>query len=205
MNVVLLGKGDLSIKVAEYCKEYFNLSLVIPDKPEPKWTGSLQNWCIDNDVPYIESGDFKDLDEGCKFDLGISIFYGKIIKKGFIDKCEKIINLHNAPLPKYRGVRPINWALKNNEKYHGVTIHEITEGIDDGPIVGKLTYPIYPEIEEVDDVYRKSLDYGWLLFKDVISKIGYAYSNSLIQDNSKSSYYSNKEIKDLGNRLDFKR
>lgn len=205
MNVVLLGKGDLSIKVAEYCKEYFNLSLVIPDKPEPTWTGSLQNWCIDNEVPYIESGDFRDLDENHKFDLGISIFYGKIIKKEFIDKCEKIINLHNAPLPKYRGVRPINWALKNNEKYHGITIHEITEGIDDGPIVGKLTYPIYPEIEEVGDVYRKSLDYGWLLFKDVISKIGYAYSNSLIQDNSKSSYYSNKEIKDLGNRLDFKR
>jgi methionyl-tRNA formyltransferase len=205
MNVVLLGKGDLSIKVAEYCKLNFNLSLVIPDKPEPTWTGSLQNWCIKNNVPYIESGNFKDLDKTQKFDLGISIFYGKIIKKEFISRCEKIINLHNAPLPKYRGVRPINWALKNNEKYHGITIHEITEGIDDGPIIGKLTYPTYPEIEEVEDVYRKSLDYGWLLFKDVISKIEYAYNNSSPQKDLESSYYSNKEIKNLGDRSNFKR
>ena len=136
--------------------------------------------------------------------MAISIFYGKIIKKDFIEKCEKIINLHNAPLPKYRGVRPINWALKNNEDYHGVTIHQITEGIDDGPILGKITYPIFPEIEEVEDVYKKSLEYGWILFKDVFSKLDFIYKNSKKQGND-FSYYSNKDINKLGNRIDFKR
>ena len=45
------------------------------------------------------------------------------LKQNFIDSCKNIINLHNSPLPKYRGVRPINWALKNGEHSHGVTIH----------------------------------------------------------------------------------
>ena len=194
MNIVLLGKGDLSIKVADFLIEKnFNLT-IIPDKPE----------AIKNNVKFVESGRYQDYDHLEKIDLAISIFYGKIIKKDFIEKCEKIINLHNAPLPKYRGVRPINWALKNNEDYHGVTIHQITEGIDDGPILGKITYPIFPEIEEVEDVYKKSLEYGWILFKDVFSKLDFIYKNSKKQGND-FSYYSNKDINKLGNRIDFKR
>jgi len=204
MNIVLLGKGDLSIKVADFLtKKNFNLT-IIPDKPEPTWADSLQEWAIKNNVKFIESGRYQDYNNLEKIDLAISIFYGKIIKKDFIEKCEKIINLHNAPLPKYRGVRPINWALKNNEDYHGVTIHQITEGIDDGPILGKITYPIFPEIEEVEDVYKKSLEYGWVLFKDVFSKLDFIYKNSKKQGND-FSYYSNKDINKLGNRIDFKR
>ena len=204
MNIVLLGKGDLSIKVADFLIEKnFNLT-IIPDKPEPTWSSSLQGWAIKNNVKFVESGRYQDYDHLEKIDLAISIFYGKIIKKDFIEKCEKIINLHNAPLPKYRGVRPINWALKNNEDYHGVTIHQITEGIDDGPILGKITYPIFPEIEEVEDVYKKSLEYGWILFKDVFSKLDFIYKNSKKQGND-FSYYSNKDINKLGNRIDFKR
>ena len=204
MNIVLLGKGDLSIKVADFLIEKnFNLT-IIPDKPEPTWSSSLQGWAIKNNVKFVESGRYQDYDNLEKIDLAISIFYGKIIKKDFIEKCEKIINLHNAPLPKYRGVRPINWALKNNEDYHGVTIHQITEGIDDGPILGKITYPIFPEIEEVEDVYKKSLEYGWILFKDVFSKLDFIYKNSKKQGND-FSYYSNKDINKLGNRIDFKR
>ena len=115
-----------------------------------------------------------------------------------------IINLHNAPLPKYRGVRPINWALLNEEEEHGVTIHKIHEGIDDGDILGKVTYPIYPEIEEVEDVYKKALDYGWLLFKDVASKIDYALENATPQS-GEYTYYSNKDNDLLGDRGDFRR
>lgn len=205
MNVVLLGKGDLAIKVAEWFKKNHNLVLVVPDQPEPKWTSSLTKWCIENNVDYIESGNHLDIKNLDGVDLVMSVFYGKIIKGDFINKTKNIINLHNAPLPKYRGVRPINWALKNNEKFHGVTIHKITPGIDDGPILGKVTYPIFPEIEEVRDVYNKSLDYGWMLFIDVMSKFDYVIKNTYEQSNEDSSYYSNKQIIELGDRSNFTR
>ena len=162
-NIILLGKGSLTIKIAEWFKDNCNLVAVIPDIPEPDWSDSLVNWCNSNDVKVIESGNYEDLEENITIDLAMSVFYGKIIKKPFIERCQSIINLHNSPLPKYRGVRPINWALKNKEKKHGVSIHKITEGIDDGDILGQITYPIYAEIEEVEDVYNKSLVYGWLV------------------------------------------
>jgi len=203
-NVVLLGKGTLAIQAAEWIKEHHNLVFVVPDMPEPTWTDSLAKWSAQNNIPIVESGHFKDVPQELQIDLAISIFYGKIIKPRFIERCGDIINLHNGPLPYYRGVRPINWALKNEETTHGVTIHRITPGIDDGPILGQILYPIYPEIEEVEDVYKKALDYGWLLFLDVMSKIDYAAAHAQTQQEP-SSYYSMQENHLLGDRADFRR
>ena len=136
-----------------------------------------------------------------KVDLCFSVFYDKIIKEWFIKKCEQILNLHNAPLPRYRGVRPINWALKNNEKKHGVTIHEITPGIDDGPIISQLEYPIYPYFDEVRDVYGRALEYGWTLFLQTIPILEKITPEK--QNESMATYYSKKEDHLLGERADF--
>ena len=53
----------------------------------------------------------------------------------------------------------INWALKDGCNEHGVTIHEVTSGVDNGPIISQIKYSIYPEFEEVIDVYKKSLKF----------------------------------------------
>jgi methionyl-tRNA formyltransferase len=203
-NIVLLGKGSLAIKIATWFKNNHNLVTVVPDMPEPAWAPSLSEWSAANNIPTVESGHFRDVPDDIQIDLAMSVFYGKIIKKPFIDRCGHIINLHNGPLPKYRGVRPINWALKNGEDHHGVTIHHITPGIDDGPILGRLTYPVYPEIEEVEDVYKKALEYGWALFKDVSNHLEHACVNARPQGEN-SSYYSMKENHLLGDRADFRR
>ena len=45
------------------------------------------------------------------------------------------INLHGGRLPKYRGGSPLNWQIINNEKYIGISIIQMDEGIDTGPIL----------------------------------------------------------------------
>jgi methionyl-tRNA formyltransferase len=202
-NVIVMGKGKLAIQISEWFKdsEKYNLIQIVSDMPEPDWDLSLGDWANKNGIPLIRSGDYTDCDLR-NIDLCFSVFYGKIIKEDFIMACKNILNLHNSPLPKYRGVRPINWALKNNENHHGVTIHEITPGIDDGPIYGQIKYSIYPEIEEVGDVYAKALKYGWLLFQDVIDKVDEIVPQ---KQNGKGSYYSMKDSVMLGDRNGWRR
>lgn len=130
-----------------------------------------------------------------------SVFYGKVVKKWFIDKCHKILNLHNAPLPRYRGLSPINWALKNNEIKHGVTIHEISEGIDDGPIYAQIEYSIYPEFDEVIDVYKRTLEYDWLLFCQTMPILDKIVPRP--QDNQLATYYDAKQMDLLHERRSF--
>jgi len=194
-RVVLLGKGDLAIRIAQWFKSSIRYDLieVVPDLPEPEWSGSFMGWSMVNDINVVRSGDYRDASSN--IDLCMSVFYGKILKKDFIESCGNVINLHNSPLPEYKGVRPINWAMKNGENHHGVTIHQITPGIDDGPIYGQLTYPIYPAIETVQQVYDKSLNYGWMLFKDVLDKLERL---TPYPQEGKGSYYSNKDVDKLG-------
>ena len=197
-NVVLLGKGKVAVLASAWFKEHwkkYNLKLIVPSMPEPTWTDSITEWADEAEVPVLKSGKYQDIPSDMGIDLAVSIFYDKIIKKNFIDRCGDIINLHNSPLPFYRGVRPINWAMKNGENHHGVTIHRIAPGIDDGPIYGQLTYPIYPEVESIKDVYDKSVDYGWSLFKDVMSKFEHLQP---YPQESDGSYYSSKDVHDLG-------
>jgi len=69
-------------------------------------------------------------------DLIVSILGNQIFKRELIDLAPKgCINLHTALLPKYRGLMPTFWVMKNNEKYTGVSVFFVDEGIDSGPII----------------------------------------------------------------------
>ena len=71
-----------------------------------------------------------------KPDLLISIAGNQIFKKQLIELAPKgCLNLHTALLPKYRGLMPSFWVLKNNERETGVSVFFVDEGIDSGPIL----------------------------------------------------------------------
>jgi methionyl-tRNA formyltransferase len=207
-RVVILGKGTLAIRAAQWFVESddYELSEVVPVLPEPTWTDSLVDWAGEWGVRCVDSGDYRDCatdDAGRVADLGFSIFYSEILPAEFIDGFERLLNLHNGPLPRYRGVSPINWALKNGERSHGVTIHEITPGIDDGPIVAQVEYSIYPELDEVVDVYRRALEYGWTLFEQTMPILDGIEARP--QDESRATYYSARDNERLGERSGFTR
>lgn len=208
-TVIVLGKGDLAIRIADWFlhSDKYKLIAIVPVMPEPAWTQSFAKWGRQQGIPVIESGHYKGLPDvstaDWTVDLAISVFYDRIIKAWFIDKCKKLINLHNGPLPKYRGVSPINWALKNDETEHGVTIHEITPGIDDGPIIAQVKYSIYPEFDEVIDVYRRALEYGWVLFQQTIPLVDTVRPRP--QDESAATYYSKLDSPLLEERSGFTR
>jgi len=50
-----------------------------------------------------------------------------------LDKYE-VLNIHPAPLPRYRGRHPMHWALINGEKEFAISIHKMEKEIDTGEI-----------------------------------------------------------------------
>tara|TARA_Y100000590_G_C15334626_1_gene869065 strand:- start:11 stop:712 length:702 start_codon:yes stop_codon:yes gene_type:complete len=67
-------------------------------------------------------------------DLIISAGFDKIIKNDVIKYFPNIVNVHYGLLPEYRGSNSIPWAILNNEKYIGITLHKVDSGIDSGDI-----------------------------------------------------------------------
>ncbi len=208
-SVIVLGKGILALKVAEWFlnSEEYELVCVVPNVPESSWTPSLASWGKEKGISVITSGKVDDIpgvsNDSWTVDLLVSVTYDKILKSWFINKCKKALNIHNGPLPQYRGVNPVNWALKNNQAQHGVTIHEITPGIDDGPIVSIVLFPIVPAVDEVIDVYERALNFGWKLFKETMPKVWTIVPEP--QDSAEAHYYSAKDFERLEERRYFTR
>ena len=69
--------------------------------------------------------------------IGFSVHYPAILNPHLITKYQKIYNLHPGYLPWGRGYYPIFWALWE-ETPAGATLHEITAGVDEGPIVAQI-------------------------------------------------------------------
>jgi methionyl-tRNA formyltransferase len=208
-EVVLLGKGELAIQIGEWFATTpgYRIVAVVPVVPEPSWTSSLTAWARRRNLLVVESGRYDAIPQlanaDWRPDVAMSVYYDRIIRPDFIARCHRILNLHNGPLPRYRGVSPINWALKNEEHVHGVTIHEVTSGIDDGPIVAQVTFSIYPEIDEVTDVYRRCLEFGWALFTQTMPRVDRITPRE--QDHSSALYYSARQNEALGERRYFTR
>jgi len=71
-------------------------------------------------------------------DLIILAGYMRIIGLTLLQSySQRIINIHPSLLPKYKGIDAIGQALNAREKYTGVTIHYVDEGIDTGTIIAQ--------------------------------------------------------------------
>jgi len=91
-------------------------------------------------------------------DLLVSILGNQIFKEPIINLAPKgCINLHTALLPKYRGLMPSFWVLKNKEKYTGVSVFFVDEGIDSGPIIVQKKVEIGDRTQEELIRYTKKI------------------------------------------------
>lgn len=94
----------------------------------------------------INSREFADRMKYYNSDLFVSMSFNQIFKKEMINFPKyNTINCHAGKLPFYRGRNILNWALINDEKEFGITVHYLDEGIDTGDIILQQTYPITDE------------------------------------------------------------
>ena len=60
----------------------------------------------------------------------------KILSKNFIKKFNgKILNIHPSLLPKFKGLKTHERAIKSKEKYSGCTVHFVNSKLDSGKII----------------------------------------------------------------------
>jgi methionyl-tRNA formyltransferase len=73
--------------------------------------------------------------------------YGQILRPDTLYATTKgAYNVHASLLPKYRGAAPIERAIMNGESETGITIMQMDEGLDTGPLVLQIPVNIPPEM-----------------------------------------------------------
>jgi methionyl-tRNA formyltransferase len=78
-------------------------------------------------------------------DVFVVAAYGQLLSPAFLAIPRlRTINVHASVLPRWRGASPINHAIWKGDAESGVTIIEVTPGLDAGPMLAVEKTPILP-------------------------------------------------------------
>ncbi len=69
-----------------------------------------------------------------EYDVMVVAAYGLILPRATLD-IKPCINIHGSLLPRWRGAAPIHRAIESGDLDTGVTIMEMEEGLDTGPML----------------------------------------------------------------------
>jgi methionyl-tRNA formyltransferase len=106
------------------------------------------------------------------------------------------INFHYAPLPEWRGPNPLFWMLRNDEKTGGVTVHEMSSGYDEGPILLEQPVPIGHNINF--GILNTQLAHAGLqLTIQLVNDFATVLQHRKKQDHSKAGWYDHPKETDL--------
>lgn len=137
--------------------------------------------------------------ENRTFDLVFSVLHDRIFKLSHIANSRYgIINLHTAPLPKYRGSNTFFHAIANGEKEYQVTLHFVDEGIDSGPIIATRSMKI-DVLDTGWSLYKKAQRHAFTLFSQNIPSIIAAAQKGIrvashVQNHRQAMYYPRIEL-----------
>jgi len=93
-----------------------------------------------------------------KIDLVVLAGYMLLLSQEFVHRFKnKILNIHPALLPSFKGTHGIKDAYRYGVKVTGVTVHFVDEDLDRGPIILQEAFPINPDdsVEELEEKIHK--------------------------------------------------
>ncbi len=165
-----IGRGDLCARIAA----------VISNRADAPGLDRARRGGIPTCV--IPHGDFPDRDgfdhalaesiQGYDPDLIILAGFMRILGAGFVRRfAGRILNIHPALLPKFRGTDTHRRALEAGETEHGATVHVVTEALDDGPIVMQARVPVLRE-DDVESLASRVLSVEHGLYPSAIGEYG---------------------------------
>jgi methionyl-tRNA formyltransferase len=88
----------------------------------------------------------------------LSVGFAYLFPVRFIEATKLCLNVHGTLLPKYAGLRTLNWVLENGDTESGVTVHQIDAGVDTGPILLQRSFPLSP-FDTGGSLHRKTLEF----------------------------------------------
>lgn len=67
----------------------------------------------------------------------------RIMSEGFVNAWfGRMLNIHPALLPLFKGLDTHNRALEAGVKLHGCSVHFVTPGMDEGPVIAQAAVPV---------------------------------------------------------------
>jgi methionyl-tRNA formyltransferase len=103
--------------------------------------------------------------------------------------------LHASMLPDYSGGSPLVWAMINGESKTGITLFQMDDGVDSGPIAGQRGEPVYLN-DTIATLYARIEDRGLDLLKEVLPRLANGTVKLQAQDESRRRIFRQRAPED---------
>lgn len=149
MKIVFWGTPEYSLKSLEVINNSIHELVGVVTQPDKKRSrgnklipSPVKQYAINNNILVISPNQIKNNEDFSNQlkelmpDIFIVIAYGKILSKEILNIPKYgCWNAHASLLPRWRGAAPIQRALLSGDKYTGVGIMKMDEGLDTGDIL----------------------------------------------------------------------
>jgi len=168
-----------------------------PDKPQGRGKklglSPVKQFCLEHNIPVLQPHTLKTSQElaglqAMQPDLMIVFAYGLILPPQILSVPKfGCINIHTSLLPRWRGAAPTQHAILNGDQKTGITIMQMDQGLDTGPILQQVSCNISNQ-----DTNKSLLDklqpLATTAILNVISQIENNKISVLPQDDSLACY-----------------
>ncbi|HTP02038.1 MAG TPA: formyltransferase family protein [Anaerolineales bacterium] len=156
---------------------------------------TLKQLCRAYSIPFVRIGNPNDPGlvsdtKARRPDLLVSIACPYILKEPLLSTPKfGCINMHHAPLPRYKGMMPTFWQLYQGEKKVGVTIHYMNAKLDEGAALFQGELDVQPG-ESLDHLIQRSKRHGAHCMARVVHDIAGQTQRTITLDSSSGSYFT---------------
>jgi methionyl-tRNA formyltransferase len=212
LRIVFAGTPQLAALVLEKLLNSEHEIIAVytqPDRPAGrgcKITASpVKQLALENNVAVYQPINFKDKEtidtlQQLKPDVMVVVAYGLLLPKAVLDIPKYgCLNIHPSLLPRWRGPAPVLYSLLHGEDETGVTVMQLDEGMDSGPIFKQQHEKILTE-DNCNILNNRLFKIGGELLLQVLSEIEQAEIQPVPQNNKLASYSKkiNKEMAQIG-------
>ncbi len=121
-------------------------------------------------------------------DLMIVVAYGLLLPKAVLETPRLgCINVHGSLLPRWRGAAPIQRAIWAGDRETGITIMQMDEGLDTGPMLMKTTCAIEPT-DTSASMYAKLATLGPEALLNTLQALAAGTLSAEPQDSAEANY-----------------
>jgi methionyl-tRNA formyltransferase len=153
-KILFFGSGPVAAESLRLLAQDFEIEAVVTKAPPPHHHGAVPVLAMAGtlQLPVSTVSNKHDLTKlfatkPFKSPLGILIDFGIIVPQPVIDYFPLgIINSHFSVLPEWRGADPITFAILSGQKQTGVSLMQLVEAMDEGPLLAYGEYDLPPDI-----------------------------------------------------------
>ncbi|RVW03393.1 formyltransferase family protein [Rhodococcus spongiicola] len=196
--MIFIGEGALlwrAVRAATADGYRVDLVCTRSDQTTPDHVPVLHTRDVNADAARIQSA--------CSDGLVWSINNPTILEAPLLDSGLRIYNIHNGPLPAYRG-RPeiaITYALLNGETRYGATLHEVDKGVDTGAVLDVEEFPVRPR-DRFQEVMMTGLRACHTLFERNLEAAVTGPLSPITPSSDGGGYYGRERLDELAGHRD---